>query len=809
MNPDNYNSLFPPAGYLRWLTTSLTVFQIITGIIAVSGIILPGALGLPFWTNSPIAGVAIILLLISGYWRNYIKGAKPTSEGISEDPLKYFSIAGRNIWWRAIMHAQRDGQALTAKYIFLSLVEHIGVRLSLIRMGLASSEIETVLIADSITPEQIVETAREFAQKENSHISWEDMWRALVMVSPTINKLLEAHDITPEEAVATIDWSRRDLYRSFPKRRMFSDLFTSGRNMNRTWTARPTPTLDQYSRDLTELAKLGLMTSAKVRDAEVSQAIQILSKTSQNNLILVGEPGVGKTSVIGDIALRVIKGDIPALSDYKLVSLDVNAMIGAGDDFQTVFTNAIEEASASGNTILFIGNLDQFGKVHSTTGFDLSAILTSALEHKGLQLIGTSDMTNYKKYIENNSNFSQNFTRLNIEEMSPSASILVLQESAREIEGRQGVIITLAAIKAAVELSAKLIHTSKLPAKAEAILDEAAVWAARNAQQLVTAETVQEIISTKTNVPVGEITADEKDKLAGLATQMTGRVIGQDQAVAAVVSAIQRARLGISASTKRPIGSFLFLGPTGVGKTETAKALAGAYFGDDTKMIRLDMSEFQSRESIYRLIGNPASAGDSALAGGLFTEAVKAAPFSVVLLDEIEKSHPDVLNLFLQVLDEGRLTDSLGNTIDFTHTIIIATSNAQAQYIQEAIAGNTAYEKLQKEVVSRLVQNDFRPELVNRFDGAIVFKPLGMDSIAAIAKLKVNKLIAHLQETKDIQLTVTDAGIQKLAEMGYDPAFGARPLERVIRDQLENFVTRKLLEGAPTELTFDQADIVA
>lgn len=808
MHEDNSNLLYPSTATLRWLSFSLFIFQLTTFVIALAGIILPVFLGLPIWTNSPITGVAVVLLLIAAYWRNYLKGTKPAGGEISHDPLKYFSVAGRSIWWKAIMLASKEGQKLIPKHLFISLFDHIGVKLSLVRLGIGSGEIAAALAGDSITPEQVIETAVKFAQKENSHISWEDMWRALVMTSPAIGKLLEANKISVAEAVATIDWSRRDLYRELPRHRMFSDLFSPNRNMNRTWTARPTPTLDQYSKNLTDLAKLGLMTSAKVREAEVNAAIQILSKTSQNNLILVGEPGVGKTSIVGDIALRMIKGDIPALADYKLISLDVNAMIGAGDDFQTVFTNAIEEASASGNTILFIGNLDQFGKVRATSGFDLSAILSTSLEHKGLQLIGTSDMTNYKKYIENNANFSQNFTKLNIEELSQESSVLVLEEKARSIEGRQGTIVTLAAIKAAVELSDKLIHTSKLPEKAEAILDEASVSAARKGEKLVTAETVQEVISTKTNVPVGEINADEKSKLANLPATMGGRVIGQDQAVAAVVSAIQRARLGVSASTKRPIGSFLFLGPTGVGKTETAKALAGAYFGDDTKMIRLDMSEFQSRESIYRLIGAPATAGDSALAGGQFTEDIKAAPFSVVLLDEIEKAHPDVLNIFLQVLDEGHLTDSLGNLIDFTHTIIIATSNAQAQFIRESIDANTPYETLQKEIVSRLVQNDFRPEFVNRFDGAIVFKPLTLENITAIAQLKVNKLISHLQEAKDIQLTVTEPALQKLAQLGYDPAFGARPLERVIRDQLENFVTKKLLESdVQTAFAFDVADI--
>lgn len=814
METKSTNQYQTPSSLIQWLMISFKLIRIIVWLLFIgfvgwplSQIYLAGQADLSYMA-SPFTGLVILSMLISMYWRHVGQGIKPKKDTqVDGNILRYFSWHGRNLWWKAILSANSAGERFGLRHLFKVLAEHRGVQLSMLRLGISPSELEKIISETETNWDEFLSSALSFAIPENSRISWEDMWRAIFDYSKPVQQYISDQKISIDEAVATINWSRRDLYYRGPRQRFFADLFSTNRNLNRTWTARPTPTLERFSQNLTDLARLGVMTSAKVRETEVDQAIQILSKSQENNLILVGEPGVGKTSVVGDIALRLIRGDVPALHDFKLISLDVNSMIGAGENFQTLFSRAIDEASLSGNTILYIGNLDQFGKVKSADGFDLSSILMSALENKGLQLIGTSDVTNYKKYIENNSNFAKFFTRLNIEEMSPVKSVLVLQESSREIENRQGVIVTLSAIKKAVELTVKLLHNGKLPESAEQILDESAVYVSRQGQTIVGPDAIEAVLSTKTNIPVGEIGVEEKTKLATLDTEMAGRVIGQDEAVTAVVQAIRRARLGVSGNSQKPIGSFLFLGPTGVGKTETAKALAQAYFGDETKMIRLDMSEFQTPESVYRLVGAPAGS-DLSLSGGQFTEAVKATPFAVILLDEIEKSHPDVLNIFLQVLDEGRLTDNLGNTINFSHTIIIATSNAQATFIQDEIKKLTSYESLRSQVIERLVRDDFRPEFINRFDGVVVFKPLTIENITAIARLKVAKLIKHLQDNKDINLTVTDEAIAKLAELGYDPAFGARPLERVIREQVENFVAHSLLsDNQNNQIEFSVSDI--
>lgn len=791
--------------YINWLRWShLTI----TGLVILMPLLFIGVSFLEGFWNLKLLGLALALWILWSFWNFRLKGIKADSKANLDNLLNYFSYQGRTLFWQA--HLLGGSQGLTPLSLLRALITHKGVKLTLLRLGLTTEEVGEVLLHYPHDLNNILSKSLEFATSEHSHISWDDLWRGLIAASNGMQELLAAKKITESEAIAVVDWTKRQLYYKSPRfsNGFFSDLFTPNRNLNRTWTARPTPTLDHFSKNLTDFAKIGLMTSAKVREPEVEESVRILSKSQENNLILVGENGVGKTSIVGDIALRLIRGDLPALRDYKLIALDVPAMIGLGGDLQATFSRAVNEAAASGNVILFIGDLDQFAKTKSDSGFDLSAILVSTLQNQNLQLIGTADALNYKKYVETNANLAPLFTRLNVEEMSPESSILVLEDISQDIESKLGVTITLDAIKTAVDLSTKYIHSTKLPEKAKQLLDEAAAAVSRAHTGLVTGAEVRGVMAGKTNVPVGELSSDEKTKLLNLEESMRGRIIGQSEAVKSVVQALIRSRVGVSANTKKPIGSFLFLGPTGVGKTELAKTLAWAYFGDDTKMIRLDMSEYQTRESVHNLIGAPAVSGDLALAGGSFTEAVKATPFSVILLDEIEKAHPDVLNLFLQVLDEGHLTDNLGNTVDFSHTIIIATSNAQSPYIQTMVESNTNYEEMVKNILPKLTQENFKPELINRFDGVIVFRPLNQSEIEEIANLKVTKLIKSLKASKDLTLTVTPEAVKKLAELGFDPAFGARPLERTIREKLENLIANRLLTSDNLkEITVNLSDL--
>lgn len=797
--------IFLQVAWLFWniLTLGLTL---ITAWIIVSRI-LENQDVLSIISDSRLLGLWFLTALVWLYWHGRLKGVKLSLEN-NRSFLTYCSAPAKRMIWRALRLFYKSSEnQMNAGHLLSAMQRHKGTRIVFVRLGITTDELTGLLIShDSLV--NVLTQSFTYARTESVQISWDHLLKALFTASSKWIKLLDQKRITQSEALAVIDWTKKDVDYKLPRLRsgLLHDLLTPRRNINRAWTARPTPVLDRFSRNLTELAQVGLLTSAKVRKREAEEAIRVLSRSEQNSLVLVGEPGVGKTSIVGDIALKMIKEDIPALEGYKLISLDIGAMVGSNVSFQQLFARAVTEASGSGNTILFIGNLDQLGKAKAKEGFDLSAILLGALEHN-LQLIGTSDPLNYKKYIENNANLVQLFSRVNIPELNFNNAVLVAEDLSYKIERKQKVLITLKAIKEAVELSQRYLHTAKLPDKAIDLLDEAAVYVSRRGGVKVTKEAVEAVMSSKTNIPIGDISASEKDKLLSLEENIHKQFINQDEAVRSVVEALKRARLGVSANKKRPIGTFLFLGPTGVGKTELAKSLAKSYFGNEDMIIRLDMSEYQTKDSVYRLLGASVNAGDIALAGGTFTEAVKKVPFAVVLLDEIEKAHPEILNIFLQVLDEGRLTDNLGNTVDFTHTIIIATSNAQARLIQEQVRSNIPYEQIKEKLTRLLIQESFKPEFINRFDGVIVFKPLTESEIEQIAEIKLNKLIKHLKDSKDIELVVEPGVIKKLAQLGYDPAFGARPLERIIREKIETKVASELLKSDNKRITITLENI--
>ncbi|MBU1092354.1 ATP-dependent Clp protease ATP-binding subunit, partial [Patescibacteria group bacterium] len=774
---------WPLNNWIRFIQISFLAYK-----IGVAGLAIVSAVEL-YWSFLASSDLLIVLssallwrwvvIAVIGlsYWKKQLAGAWPNDvKNVSF--LTYLDWPTRKMFWRALLlRDTRD--ILTMRDLLQAGLNYSNTQWVFIRLGWRQDKVNAALegMANEDAKSALIKTWG-LSSRANRQVNWSDILRGVIMVSASWQNMLAQDKISVDEALAVVDWVDKSSGYRQPKLRfgLLHDLLTPQKNLNRTWTAKATPMLDRFSRDLTELAKLGYLTSAKVRQKEVEETVQILSKSQQNSVILVGEPGVGKTSIIGDVALRVLKGDIPSLADYRLVSLDVGEMLGAsGDSFSQVFSQVMREAAISGNTILFVGNLDQLGKAKTSEGFDLSSILLDALKNNRLQLVGTSDPVNYKKYIENNSNLSMWFSRVNVNELDTASAILVLEDLSYAIESRHGVTITIDAVKSAVDLSQRYIHTGKLPDKAEDILDEASAYASRRRIPILTNNEVRAVMSSKTNVPVGEINVEEKTKLMGLADKIHSRLIGQDEAVVAVVESLKRERLGVSDSDKRPIGTFLFLGPTGVGKTELAKSIAWAYFNDESKIIRLDMGEYQTRESVHNLLGAPVVSGDIALAGGSFTEAVKQTPFAVVLLDEIEKAHDEILNVFLRVLDEGKMTDNMGNTVDFTHTIIIATSNAEARFIEDAVKSGMPYSDMQRKLVGKLTQTEFTPEFINRFDGVIVFKPLRRDEIKQIAQLKIAALQQRLRNSKGIDLQITDAAVDALVDKGYEPAFGARP----------------------------------
>ena len=624
-----------------------------------------------------------------------------------------------------------------------------------------------------------------------------------------------------------------------------------------------TPTLDKYSRDLTELARKGKLDPVIGRTDEINRVIQILIRRRKNNPVLIGEPGVGKTAIVEGLAQKIVNNEVPKeLADKSIKELDLGALM-AGTKYRGEFEERakkiLEELDkAKGQVILFIDELHTVVGAGATEGqLDFSNMLKPALARGEFQIIGATTLNEYKKYIEKDAALERRFQPVLVEEPTEAAAIKILEGLKDKYEAFHKVKITHDAIVAAVKLSARYIPDRYLPDKALDVLDEAASYvkmryhlepeelrelkekiaklekerealtragkykkAATVKQQLeklkeqlkkvqeewdkkrgkgtpvVDKSVIEHTVAKMTGIPVDKLRQEEREKLLKLEEILHQRVIAQEEAITAVAEAVRRGRVGLK-DLNRPIASFLFLGPTGVGKTELAKALAEYVFGDEDAIIRLDMSEYMEKHSVSKLIGSPPGyVGYEE--GGQLTEKVRRNPYSLILLDEIEKAHPDVFNILLQVLDEGRLTDAKGRTVDFKNTIIIATSNFAAQKILKFIQDHPDYtqeqwEKLKEEVFAALKQH-FRPEFLNRIDDIIIFHPLKKEHIRAIARLMLDKLVRMLR-AQNIQAEFDESVVEFVAEKGYDPEFGARPMRRVIQNTIENQISKAILKG--------------
>ncbi|MBU0531722.1 ATP-dependent Clp protease ATP-binding subunit [Patescibacteria group bacterium] len=561
--------------------------------------------------------------------------------------------------------------------------------------------------------------------------------------------------------------------------------------MNRAMTAVATPMLDQVSDDLTRAAAYGKLPMLINRESEIEQIFRIIEGGNQS-VVLVGPPGVGKSALIYGIAERMVEERVPKiLEDKRLVQISVPHIVSGASpaEAQERLLMVLNEVARSRNIVLIVEGIEELTGISAGGGLssDLSSILIDALNRGFTFLIASSTPEAYTEVIER-SPLGQVLQKVQVDEPELNEAIQVLEAKVSGIEYQNNVIFSYAALADAVKLSDRYIHDRYLPEKAVEICSEVALAVAKSkgANALVTAEDVAVIITEKTKIPVQKVSEDETEKLLQLEVRMHERMIGQNEAVDAVAAALRRARAELRAEN-RPIANFLFLGPTGVGKTELAKTTAEVYFGNEGAMQRFDMSEYQNQSSLARMIGE---AGE----GGLLTEAVRQNPFSLLLLDELEKAHPEILNLFLQVMDDGRLTDGAGRTIDFTNVILIATSNAGTEYIQSEVQKGTDLEDIKNHLIEEELKGIYRPEFLNRFDGVIVFKPLTIDEVVQIAYLMIGQVEGRL-EAKGIHFRADDEAVQELAEKGFDPKFGARPLRRVIQDQVDDAVAKVLLEG--------------
>ncbi len=627
-----------------------------------------------------------------------------------------------------------------------------------------------------------------------------------------------------------------------------------------------TKTLDQFGRDLTAVAAQGGIDPVIGRQNEIERVIQILSRRTKNNPCLIGEPGVGKTAVVEGLALKIASGNVPELLKGKrVVSLDLTGMIAGTKyrgDFEDRIKNAIDEVKKAGNVILFIDELHTIVGAGSAEGSaDAANILKPSLARGDFQVIGATTINEYRKYIEKDAALERRFQPVMVGEPSEEEAVEILRGLRDRYEAHHKVKITDEAIEAAVKLSSRYIADRYLPDKAIDLIDEAAsrvrllaytapedlqelekqlkeleqekaaavneqdfehaakvrdeekevkqhleeqkqLWEEKNAKVSgeVTPDDIAHVVSSWTGVPVVQLTEEESERLLKMEDILHKRIVGQDEAVSSVARAIRRGRVGLK-DPKRPVGSFIFLGPTGVGKTELCKALAEAMFGDENAMIRLDMSEYMEKHTVSKLVGSPPGyVGYEE--GGQLTEKVRRRPYSVILFDEIEKAHLDVFNMLLQILDDGRLTDSQGRKVDFRNTVVIMTSNVGARLITEkqgslGFASNETeesdFQKIRDTVMEEL-KKTFRPEFLNRVDDIIVFNKLNSNDIQEIAR----RMLKTLQKRVDglnLTLSFTEEAIKAIAEAGFDPVYGARPLRRAIQSKIEDKLSEKMLEG--------------
>lgn len=627
-----------------------------------------------------------------------------------------------------------------------------------------------------------------------------------------------------------------------------------------------TPTLDKYSRNITELAKQGSIDPVIGREDEIARLTQILTRRRKNNPVLIGEPGVGKTAIVEGLAGKIMQGDVPdELKDKEIKELDIGALV-AGSKFRGEFEERSKKIlqeldKDKGHTILFIDELHTVVGSGAQEGqMDLSNMLKPALARGEFQIVGATTLSEYKKYIEKDAALERRFQPILVEEPTPAAAIEVLQGVRDRYEAFHKVKITDKAIEAAVLLSDRYIQDRFLPDKAFDVIDEASSslkisthfapapirqkqdqvaqlekerealtraqkhkesaeikqrietikkelepllqeWQKNRATgtPVVDEALIAQVIARISGVPVTQLNEEERTRLLGLETSLHQRVIAQDDAVTKVAQAVRRGRVGLK-DPNRPIASFLFLGPTGVGKTELAKALAEYVFGSEEAIIRLDMSEYMEKHSVSKLIGSPPGyVGFEE--GGQLTEKIRRSPYSVILLDELEKAHPDVSNILLQLLDDGRLTDAKGRTVDFKNTIVIATSNVGShkiiEYLRKSIRKKGEWDELTKEITENL-KDYFRPEFLNRIDDIIIFHPLNRDHTKAIARLLLDRL-SRILKAQNIGATFDDSVVEYIADVGYDPEFGARPMKRAIQQHIENPLSEKLLQGTLQE----------
>ena len=753
----------------------------------------------------------------------------------------------------------KEGTGVAAEVLTANNVE-LEALLKLIDELVAAGEEVTVADRDGYSPrtQMVLDRAREMADRfDSERIGTEHLLLAIIKEGDcAASRLLNTMGANPQKLFVDI------LAAMGEDPAQYREEIQRGRNEEATLT----PTLDQYSRDLTAMARAGRLDPVIGREKETERVIQILCRRGKNNPCLIGEPGVGKTAIVEGIAQSLVNGNVPDIvADKRLVSLDMSGLVAKSKyrgEFEDRIKKVINEVETAGNVLLFIDELHTIiGAGGAEGALDASNILKPALARGDVQVIGATTIEEYRKYIEKDAALERRFQPVQVEEPTEEESIEILKGLRKLYEKHHHVQITDEGVEASVRLSARYVNDRFLPDKAIDLMDEAAAKArlgmmhgsdemmqlnreihqteldmehalqegdiekartwketrenlqasreklekknrrvSKNKVPVVGENEIADVVAGWTKIPVSRLTESEASRLQKLEETLHKRVIGQEEAVSAVSKAVRRGRVGLK-DPKRPIGSFLFLGPTGVGKTEVSKALAEAVFGNEDSMIRVDMSEYMEKHSVSKMIGSPPGyVGHED--GGQLSEKVRRNPFSVILFDEIEKAHPDVFNILLQVLDDGHITDAQGRKVDFKNTIIIMTSNAGAQSIIEPKKLGFGAKEDEKQDHERMkasvmeeVKRIFKPEFLNRIDETIVFRALNKDDMKKIIGIMVRDLQKRCKEQLQIDLVVREAAKESIVEKAYDRKYGARPLRRKLQDEVEDRLADALIRG--------------
>lgn len=696
---------------------------------------------------------------------------------------------------------------ITPQHIFYALLASSSIASVFVRMGISVKLLQAKVAAVfekcdlkyspvlSLDVQQILFHAYSAAlATHDSHVREIELLIAAVRQSEPLQELLYDLKVDSQKLTNVIEWVRvrerlREQYTQFRKAAAKRNKY----GLDRAMTAVATPYLNSFSQDLTLMAKFGHLSLCIARDEEIDEIFRIIEGGRQS-VILVGEHGVGKMSIIEGIAQRMVEERVPdRIKDKRLVQLSTSTLLAGttASGAQERLIRIMRELGRAGNIILFIHNLHDLIGVSDAggEGLDVSETLAEYLGPGKFLTLATTVPEAYNRQIVN-TEVGKVIAKVEVPEMNENQAIQVLESKVGSTEYKQRVFFSYDSLEQCVKMAIRFLHDQNLPESAMSIMAEVASYVRNNKgeNQLVSAEDVGVIVSQKTGIPATSISEDESAKLLRLEEEMHKRVVGQSEAVSLIANSLRRARAEIR-SKSRPIANFLFLGPTGVGKTELAKTIAEVYFGGENRMIRIDMSEYQDKSGIYRLIGQPGQQGT-----GILTEAVRQQPFSLVLLDELEKADPDVLNLFLQVFDDARLTDSVGRVIDFTNVIIIATSNAGTSYVQDQLNGGVSLTEIREQMVHGELKKYYRPEFLNRFDGIVLFKPLTREEIKQIAGYMLKRVAKDL-ETRGVELRVEDAALEALVKIGFDPDFGARPMRRAIQEQVENKLAELILQN--------------